>query len=146
MLKNIKSTFSLIMSYNIVTIRVRRIPLPSNLNSSDRTCSPPCDRKWRCAYGKLRKREATANSTYTKTVTDTQHHSWNIFISPFSDSKTFECTFFLTLSGSAVANVVNSVCRAPLSIAFTWTTGLLQDTNTSMRKTTVVLLYRVQIL
>lgn len=38
-------TFSLIMSYNMVTMRVRRTPPPSALNSSDRTCSPPCDRK-----------------------------------------------------------------------------------------------------
>lgn len=45
-------------------MRVRRTPPPSALNSSDRTCSPPCDKKWRCAYGKLRKREATANRTW----------------------------------------------------------------------------------
>ena len=38
-------TFSLIMSYNMVTMRVRSAPLPSALNSSDSTCSPPCDRK-----------------------------------------------------------------------------------------------------
>lgn len=38
-------------------------------------------------------------------------------------------TFFRTRSGSAVASLLNNVCRAPFSTALTWTAGLLQDTN-----------------
>lgn len=38
-------TFSLIMSYSMVTTRVRRTPPSSALNSSDRTWNPPCVRK-----------------------------------------------------------------------------------------------------
>lgn len=39
------STFSVIMSYNMVTIRVLRIPPTSALKSSDRIVRPPWDRK-----------------------------------------------------------------------------------------------------
>lgn len=43
-------------------------------------------------------------------------------------------TFFLTCREREVASSVSNVCKAPLSTAFTWTTGLLQEKDTAVKE------------
>lgn len=115
-------TFSLIMSYNMVRMRVRRTPTSSALNNSDRIWSPPRDRKWPCAYGKWRSRDPKAKRTWNM---KRQTKKTLVFIFLLQLCARLH-TFFLTCIESVVASRVNNVCKPPLSTAFTWTTGLLQ--------------------